>query len=212
MDLPVIIGSMNKIESPLFREVNTERHLDRAAEVGASYIPVFLNEDALSKFQDLCHYLDYQKVDEHHEQFEEHYYVAKEVPPRVKGEIRSLSEEVRKVMAAHGGRFPVLEQWNPNDFVTQLYYQSSFIGSHRDHKVNKGLIVVFNIQGEADFEISNERYGEPIATWRVRPGDAMILRATGLNPNLQGHPGIFHSITGALTQEPRISIGLRDKR
>lgn len=194
-----------------FEEVNLEHYLIEVEERGVTYIPGFIRRDALEDLQRLCCEIEFTEISNTYEKVTEHYSVPERLPPQVNQCITALGEQLRQRFSAYAFRYPVLADWAPNDFSVHLYDDNSYITSHRDHASYKGIIAVVSIQGEANFEVREARHAEPITVWRTQPGDMMILRSSGFNLSIEGHPGIFHAVSGALTSTPRISIGFRQK-
>ncbi|MBI2051899.1 hypothetical protein HYT33_04015 [Candidatus Roizmanbacteria bacterium] len=202
---------MSRQENSPFLERDLGLQLVRTAQEGACCVKNFLNKTTVAKLQDLCSLLDFEEIIEQHEKVEERYFIPRSIPSKTRNTMLRLSNSLRLAMARYAKTYPVLQDWSPSDFSVQLYDRHSYITSHRDHKINKGLVVIFTIQGEAIFKARNERHGSPFLTQKIAEGDVVLLRGGDFVPNLQGHPGIFHSISGALTEKPRISIGFRDK-
>lgn len=194
-----------------FEELDLLPHLKEVEEQGASYIPGFLHRDVLADLQRLCRQIEFTEISNTYEKVVERYFVPKDMPPRVDKRITALVEQLRHRFSAYASRYPALADWRPNDCSIQMYDESSYITSHRDQASYKGIIAVVSIQGEANFEVRGARYSEPFAVWRALPGDMVILRSSGFNPSIEGHPGVFHAVSGALTSTPRISIGFRQK-
>ncbi len=196
---------------PEFSDAELELHLVRVAEKGADYIGHFLSKAAVLALQKLCESLDFKEVVEQHEKVSERYFVPKNISPLVEIVVSPLGKYLKNRLESCAGTYPILHAWDPSDFSIQLYDRSSYITSHRDHNVYRGLIVICAFQGESVFEASNERHSAPFLKEKMSVGDAVFLRGAGMVSNIEGHPGIFHSISGALTDVPRISLAFRDK-
>lgn len=165
----------------------------------------------MEDLQRLCREIEFTEISNTYEKVTERYYVPEHLPPQVNQFITALGEQLRHRFSAYAFLYPVLADWHPNHSSVQLYDQNSNITSHRDHASYSGVIAVVSIQGEANFEVRKTRNGESFAVRRVQPGDMVILRSGGFSPSIEGHPGIFHAVSGALTSTPRISIGFSQK-
>ncbi len=188
--------------------------LEKISAEGAAHIPGFIDRKtvtALGKaLNDEINY--YRYYQEHASGVVENYFKPEPLPPESASMVVALGERIEDELAKHSGSFTGLLNWSPNDYAVHMYGKGSYITSHLDRKDCNGVIVTATIQGEADIALRYTRKEEPYAIFRVKPGDLVILRATGFNSAVKGHPGVFHSVSGSLGPSPRISVGFRDIR
>lgn len=202
---------MSRLEKSPFIESGLEHCLAEVARKGIAYRDNFLDRIVVEEIQRLCASLDFKEIEEQHERVTERYFVPTYIPSRVGIAVAELGASLRNTVQKYSSMYPVFNEWDPSDFSIQLYNPDSYITSHREHKKHQGLIVVFTLQGEALCEARHERHGEPFMRFHLKEGGGLFLRGTGLNTELEGHPGIFHTISGAITKIPRIALGFRDK-
>ncbi len=193
--------------SNYFTQQSLSGEIREAARSGAVLVPKLLTEETVLDLQVACASLAYVLFEERHKSgVAESYFKPKQISPRVKEQVDVLQNQFEKLVRQEGKEFLELSGWSATGSSIQRYDQNSYITPHRDGPKYKGVVLVASIQGEAIFETSQERSGPLQNRWRVTEGDAVILRANGLT---YGEEGIFHSISGALSPTPRISIGFR---
>ncbi|HXF56185.1 MAG TPA: alpha-ketoglutarate-dependent dioxygenase AlkB [Actinomycetota bacterium] len=123
--------------------------------------------------------------------------------PAVSALARALTDAVRR----DGQGIPGLERWVPTVASVQRYRAGSLgITPHRDGKRFVHLVAVVNVRGRARFSLHDTRSSPPADTWRLEPGDLVLLRGPGLGGLEDGRP--FHSVRGP-ERGVRYSLGLR---
>lgn len=109
-----------------------------------------------------------------------------------------------------GACIPALDTWRIRDIVAQRYHKDGFLGAHRDLKRHTGVIAIYTITGTAVFELLGAtRDAPPVKTFRLRAGDLVFLRGTGLT-DMNSDERPFHRVGGSLSDEPRICLSFRD--
>lgn len=125
---------------------------------------------------------------------------------------RCAAGDLIRTAAAEAHMAP-LAAWEAKDTIVQKYGLQGGIGSHRDLARHPGVVMIATIAGSARFMLHGDtRDGAPIAVHEPRAGDVMLLRGPGLRGGAGGGTDErpFHSVSGALGPEPRISISFRD--
>ncbi len=193
----------------VFTGENLVPHLQQVEDKGATLVRGFLTDVSVDRLQAFCSTLPFKPLHVRRgtvtKKFE--YADYDKVHQRALAE---LGEGVWQRLVQHEGDFPAVSNWVPNDYAVQKYNRDGFVSSHKDAPDYSGLVVVCSVQGEADFEVRNERHGESVYMWALAPGDAVILRAAGFSGNPERQDGPFHLVGGAKTEIPRISIGIAE--
>ena len=188
--------------------------LEKISAEGAAHIPGFIDRKTVTALGKALNEINYHRYYMEHPSGVIESYFKPEPPLQTESAsmVVALGERIENELAKYSGSFTGLLNWSPNDYAVHMYGRGSYITSHLDRKDCHGVIVTATIQGEADIALRHTRKEEPHAIFRVKPGDLVILRATGFNSAVKGHPGVFHSVSGSLGPSPRISVGFRDIR
>jgi hypothetical protein len=144
--------------------------------------------------------------------------------PEIVGEVRQYAKALvlstreltnpwhRSLVNALVKALPTAVGFVPTE-LTYMSYSGSRAGisPHRDQARFKLLIAIFTLQGRARFRIHRTREAtDVIQEWITGPGDLVLLRAPGLNPQVDARP--FHSIEPPIGDEERISLSVRMER
>lgn len=204
------------IELKSYLEKDWSEPIEEAFENGVAYAPHFLDSKTLSQLQDLV-----RRLKPSRNPFSERSRLSfqksagngplllpwsgreesKTLPVRILGEIGER-------MGDYTNKFPTLANWKPN-ILSFLYYDKDVkTPIHKDLKTLLGLGMTFTILGEGVFSVMKTPHTDPFASWNTKPGDAVFLRMTGLNPDISYEDEIFHRVD-APTRGPRASVVIR---
>jgi alkylated DNA repair dioxygenase AlkB len=135
-----------------------------------------------------------------------------QVPPNLPT-LALLCKEIQAVVRSfgHADYYPYLAGWQIRDIVIQKYDKNSFLSAHKDLKRHQKLIVICNLEGNANFEILETRTGPVIRQINdLTYGDIILLRGSETTPGVDDRP--FHRVSGNThpNVDYRISLTLRD--
>ncbi len=199
-------------------EIEYTTEIDQAYETGAVHIPGFLGQEDIAKLQTLFDKLDPRAVRQTTQGYSDLYLMDwadllnRDYNDREDIEIlHEVARKIETIIRRSGQKYEALREWHADAFSFQKYLPNSFIGPHVDNDAGSVMGVNITVQGEADFSIMRQPEEKPLDTYRLRPGDAVLLRARDLNPSMVPHQEkeIYHSVSGALTKEPRLMFGTR---
>ncbi|HVZ67682.1 MAG TPA: hypothetical protein VG917_05495 [Patescibacteria group bacterium] len=202
---------MSRVETLLQEQaVDLKPYLEQVSRTGITLVPNLIPPDSLQVLRSFCNKLTYESLNEKDGEVHKRFLYAAGYTSQQQEVLTILGENIRQKLSKYKDDFPALETWEPNDFTVQKYDLNSHLSSHIDAPDYEGVVVVVSVQGEAFFEARNERHGEPFVAWRLKPGDGVILRAKGFDPDPDKQTGPFHLVYGAATKEDRISIGIAE--
>lgn len=190
------------------KEANFREYLRIARRDGLYLSQGFVEQGALDDLRYDLKDLKYKLVKPYNpEKVIEKYFIPEGVPLTVKKKLDFMKDYFGRLVRQSS---VIFSNWSPNQIAIQRYGESSMISDHKDIKEDYGVILVLTISGQAVFTASHERHGKAFFEEKVVPGDLVILRGSPLESKVS--ECVFHSITAALTDEPRISVGFRDRR
>ncbi len=184
--------------------------MDLVAEFGVARAHRWLDARELDILQRELHQLYYERHQVDHKNVTEDILKPRTLTAGAEEALGWLRVKIGESVRSCGERYPSLINWRPTDTVIQKYTADSQISSHRDESKYMGVILILSISGEAMFRAGASRSAADFE-WRVGPGDLLVLRSEGLIDMNKDKSRLFHSISGALGDEDRISIGFRDR-
>lgn len=184
--------------------------LEQALSEGASYLPGFLPKRTTSRLGNALNRINYSPFYNYHEKsgVTERFLKPSpgEISKTVHENILKLGSDLRRLVEKAG--ISELTGWKPNEYSVQLYGPSSFITPHFDGSGYYGIVAVATLQGVGEFSLSHVRKGEPFQKFVTKPGDLVIVRPG----HIENRPPVYHAIGGSLSQNPRISVGFRQRK